>query len=223
VGRGVTFAGRDAQVAGVVPDGRYQSLSDEGTLFAWVPRSLVYMSSANVLVRPSADLSAAVDALRATVANVDPYLPLIDVSTLESHMGQSMFLQRSAASLIGAFALVALVLSAAGIFGLLAYLVAQRRHEISVRMAIGASGVGIVRSVVGAGLRPVLGGLILGIGGALVVTRALSSLLFDVGVHDPFSFASAALVLVATAFIAAFLPARQATRVPPADALRVET
>jgi ABC-type antimicrobial peptide transport system permease subunit len=137
-------------------------------------------------------------------------------------MGQSMFLQRSAASLIGAFAVVALVLSAAGIFGLLAFLVEQRRHEISVRMAIGASGVGIIRSVVGAGMRPVLAGLVLGLAGALAVMQALRSLLYDVGARDPVSFAAASLVLVATAFIAAYIPARQATRVQPVDALRVE-
>lgn len=195
-------------------------MTEEPRLFAWRP--LDYSSFVYVLARPTGAVAPAVAELRAAVTSLDPHVPLIGIRTLESAMGAAFFLQRAAAVLIGAFAAIALLLAATGIFGLLAYTVEQRRREIGIRIAMGASGAGVVRSVVGMGMRPVAIGVVLGLAGALAATRVLEGLLYDVPPRDPITFAAAAAVLFAAAAVAAWLPARRATRVDPAGALNAE-
>ncbi|MBW3535602.1 MAG: ADOP family duplicated permease [Gemmatimonadetes bacterium] len=222
VGRQLRFGGRDATVAGVAPTGKYRSLSEEPALFAWVPLDYAYSPSRYVHVRPRGSAAAAMAALRSAVAELDPHVPLISVGTLEAAMGQGMFLQRAAAAMIGAFAAVGLLLSATGIFGLLAYTVEQRRREIGIRMAIGAGAREVTRSVVGRGLGPVLAGLGAGAIGALLAARAMEGLLYGVPALDPASFAAAAALLLGAALAAAWLPALRATRVEPAATLNAE-
>ncbi len=222
VGRGFRFDGREAEVSGVVPTGKYRSLSEEPTLFAWVPLAFAPSPSLYVHVRPRTDGPAAVGAIRRSVASLDPHVPLIRVTTLETAMGQSLFFQRVAAAFIGAFASVALLLSATGIFGLLAYTVEQSRREIGIRIAVGASGSGVVRTVVRAAVTPVLIGLLAGLGGALASARVLGSLLYGVPATDPTSFTAAGLLLLTVGLVAAWTPARRATRVDPTLALRAE-
>ena len=222
VGQLLTSAGSDAVVVGVVPGGKYRSFSEPEHLFAYLPFQRSYSPESIVLFRPATTLGPAVTAFRRILAELDPNVPAVDVTTLERAMGQSLFLQQVAATLVGLFAAVGLILAATGIFGLLAFLVEQRRKEIGVRMAIGASAGGIVRSVVGAGLRPVLAGTVVGLASAAAATGVLTGLLHGVTPRDPLSFAAAAAILIVVAAAAAFFPARRATRVNPASVLRVE-
>ncbi|HUF75604.1 MAG TPA: ADOP family duplicated permease [Longimicrobiales bacterium] len=222
VGRGLRFSGRDAEVAGVLPTGKYRSLAEEARLFAWVPLEVSPSLALYVHVRPSAEPAAAAAALRREVAALDPHVPLITVTTLEAAMEQSLFFQRTAAGFIGAFALMALLLSATGIFGLLAYTVEQRTREIGIRMAMGAGASGVVRSVVRKGLAPVAVGLLLGLGGARLVARLLQGLLYDVPAGDLASFGVAAVLLLVVGAVAAAAPALRATRVDPAATLKAE-
>lgn len=222
VGQPFTFFGEDAVVTGVAPTGRYRSFSESPRAFAVVPFGRRYSSSALVLIRPAGPQSAAVGAFRRSLARLDPYVPAINITTLDRAMGQSLFIQEFAVTLVGVFAAVGLILSATGIFGLLAYAVAQRRREIGIRMAVGSPAGRIARSVIRSGLRPVVIGTLAGLAGALVVTGVLESALVGITARDPVSFAAAALLVLAVATLAAWFPARRATRVDPASVLRVE-
>lgn len=222
VGRIVEFAGSAATVVGVVPTGKYRSFSEPEQPFAYMPFQRGYSPESIVLFRPSATQGAAVSAFRRILADLDPYVPAVAVTTLERAMSQGLFLQQVAATLVGLFAAVGLLLAATGIFGLLAFLVEQRRMEIGVRMAIGASSGGIIRSVVGSGLRSVALGIVFGLAGAAAATGVLTGLLHGVTARDPVSFAAAAAILILVGSIATYVPARRATRVDPASVLRVE-
>jgi predicted permease len=221
VGRTLTFMGMEAEVAGVVPSGKYRSFSEEESLFAYVPFERVYSPASIVLFRPTGSRGAATAAFRRVLAELDPHVPAVAVTTLDRAMTQGLFLQRLAAALVGLFAGVALLLAATGIFGLLAFVTEQRRREIGIRMAVGASAGGIVRSVVVAGLRPVAIGTLVGLAGAIAGTGVLRGLLHGIGPRDPVSFGGAAGLLLLVAALAAFFPARRATRVDPANVLRV--
>jgi putative ABC transport system permease protein len=124
--------------------------------------------------------------------------------------------------LLGLFGLVALALVSAGIYGVVSYSVAQRTHEIGVRMALGAGEHDVLRLVVGQGMKPVLAGLAIGLAGALALTRLMKALLFGVSSSDPLTFGSIALLLALVALLACWVPARRATRVNPIIALRQE-
>ena len=222
LGRGMRFGDQDAEVVGVAPSGRYRSLAEEPRMFAWVPLEHSYTPALYVHVRPRGAPGDAMAELRRAVASLDPQVPIINLTTLEEAMGQSMFLQRIAASLVGAFGFVGLLLSGTGILGLLAYVVEARRREIGIRMAVGASGPAVIRSVVGRGMRPVLLGLGAGLVVAVAAAGALESLLYDVAPRDPLSFGSAALLLLGAAALAAWIPARRAARTDPAATLNAD-
>jgi putative ABC transport system permease protein len=175
-----------------------------------------------VLVRVDGDPAAVAPSLRAVVRGLDPALPLFGVEPLEQTLANSVAQRRFTMLLLGVFAAVAFLLAAIGVHGVLSYAVAQRTREIGIRMALGADR-GSVRGLVlrqGATLAAL--GLALGVLGALVVSRALSSLLYGVGARDPLTFATAALLLGAVALIATYLPAGRAAAVDPMEALRQE-
>jgi len=173
-------------------------------------------------VRTNVAPSALADPLRAAVRAVDPDQPIFDVTTLDDRIGRSLTGRRVPLQLIGLFAGVALVLAAIGIYGVLAFAVAQRTGEFGVRMAIGADASRIRREVLGGGARLAAIGLGVGVACALALGVALRSQLFGIGIVDPLSLAAVVVVLAATALIACWLPARRASRTAPVEALRYE-
>jgi ABC-type antimicrobial peptide transport system permease subunit len=160
--------------------------------------------------------------VRESVQSIDRNLAFVGVSTIEGLLGQGLWAPRMGAFLMGAFGLLALLLATVGIYGVLAYSVAQRTQEVGIRMALGASRASVLGLIVKQGMTLVGIGVCIGIVGALGLARLMASLLFGVKASDPLTFAAATLVLAAVAFVATYLPARRATAVDPVVMLRYE-
>lgn len=225
LGRRVSFNGGQGpfvRIVGVSRDGKYFNISEEPRSFIWAPLSQNYNSSASLVVRTTGDSQAALAGVRNTVRALDLNLPLYDVKTLTEHMRLALFPGRIAATMLGAFGLVALILAAIGIYGVTSYSVAQRTREIGIRMALGARLGDVLKLVIGSGLKLVAIGVGLGLVGAYVLTRALTSLLNGVSPTDPVTFIFVSLLLIAVALLATYIPARRATKVDPLVALRYE-
>lgn len=153
---------------------------------------------------------------------MDADLPIYDARTMEERLGASLGQRRLSATLLAAFAAVALVLATVGIYGVISFSVRQSTREIGIRVALGAQRGQVFRAVIGQGMALAAVGLALGTAGAVAATRLLERLLFGVTPHDPAAFAAAVFLLAGTAFVACWLPARRAMRVDPALALRHE-
>ena len=175
-----------------------------------------------VTARTEGDPAALAPAVRRESSAIDPAQPVYRVRTMEEVMAGSIATQRLSATLLAFFAAVALLLAAVGIYGVMSYMVTQRRHEIGVRLALGAQGRDVLRMVVGQGMLLTLVGLGLGLAGALALTRLMASLLYGVSATDPYIFAAVPLVLAAVALLSNLVPARRAMRVDPLVALRHE-
>jgi len=160
--------------------------------------------------------------VRARLAAYDSRLLVLRLRPMDAVVSGALSRPRFNLLLLSSFALVALLLSAIGIYGVLAYLVTQRTREIGIRMAIGARGADVLRLLLREGMSPILAGACLGVAGSLLTARAIRSLLFGVTPHDPISLAAAPALLIVVALLACVLPARRATRVDPLIALRAE-
>ena len=167
-------------------------------------------------------LSAVLDSIRHTNRQMSSQQVIYGVQTMESLISDSLAARRFAMILLGAFAVLALVLANVGIYGVIAYIVGQRTQEIGIRMALGAQRNDVLRLVVWQGARLALMGVSIGIAGALALTRLMTKLLYGVSATDPLTFAGLALILTAVAIAACCLPARRAMRVDPVVALRYE-
>ena len=207
------------QISGVAKDGKYWTIGEDPQAFVWFPIR-DQLSYNHLLVRTSAKPETLIGAIRAEFRNLDPNLPVTDVKTLTEHMSLSLFPARAFASLLSAFGLLALTLAAIGIFGVMSYAVSQRTREIGVRMALGAGAKDIFKLVIGRGLSLTLIGVGVGLALAVVGTRFLSSLLYNVSAVDPLTFVGVTLLLVAVAFLACYFPARRAMKTDPMVALR---
>jgi putative ABC transport system permease protein len=172
-------------------------------------------------VKTAGDPLALSGAIRREIAALDPDLPVTPES-MEQIVAESLDRQRFSVTLMSAFAALAALLAAIGIYGVLAYLVDQRRREFGIRVALGASASDVLALVLRQGSIPVAAGLIAGIAGALGLTRLMKSLLFEVSATDPLIFGAVSIGLIVISLAAMSIPARRATRVDPLDALRQE-
>jgi putative ABC transport system permease protein len=176
----------------------------------------------DMIVKTSVDPMSLIGAVRKEIRAIDKDQPIAQVQTLDDKLSESIAPQRFTLFLLGIFALIALFLAAAGIYGVMSYAVTQRTHEIGVRMALGAPRINVLKLMVGQGMRAVLIGLGLGLAGAYATTRLMSTLLFGVTEKDPVTFLIVTVVLTSVALIACYVPARRATKVDPLIALRYE-
>ena len=175
-----------------------------------------------VVVRTASDPVALAAAVTDVIHKADSNLPVTHVMTMDGLLTDTISPRRFSATLVGVFAVLAVVLAAVGIYGVMSYTVSQRTQEIGVRMALGAQLTSVRRMILGQTLKLTLMGVALGLAGAFVVARFLTSLLFGVGVYDPLTFLGVAVLLVAVALAASYVPARRAMRVHPIVALRYE-
>jgi predicted permease len=210
------------EVVGVVKDGKYVTLGEEATPFFYLNLAQLYQSSPTLIVRTRGNPSDYLAAVRGEVAALDKSLPLYDVKTMRQHLGLALLPARLAGNVLGVFGLVALVMAAAGIYGVMAYSVAQRTREIGVRMALGASAGAVLRLVTKQGMKLTLVGIVIGLAASLALTRLMKSLLFGVSATDPLTFVVVALLLIVVALLACYVPARRAAKVDPMVALRCE-
>ncbi|MEY2501488.1 MAG: hypothetical protein QOI07_1822 [Verrucomicrobiota bacterium] len=215
-------AGDWMTVVGVVGDVRHQALEREAGPDLYKPSTQLAWKQMHFVVRAKANPLGLVPAIRREIAAAAPDVGAFNFAALEEEVGNSLWQSRLRGWLLGFFSVVALALAATGLFGATAYGVAQRTREIGVRMALGATRPAVLRLILGQGMRAVAFGLCAGIGGALLLSRALKASLFGISGTDLTSYSVASLVLAATACIAALIPARRASRVNPMEALRTE-
>lgn len=213
---------RFRRIVGVVKDGKYFNIAEDPRSFVWTPLGQDYSSSGILLVRTKSNPEALLGPVRGQIQSLDPNLPIFDVNTLNMHMRLALFPSKVAATVLGVFGLVALMLAAIGVYGITSYAVAQRTHEIGVRLALGAQLGDVLRLVLGHGLKLTLIGAAIGLVGAYVTTRAITSVLYGVSATDPLTFGFVSFLLMGVALIACYVPARRATKVEPLIALRNE-
>jgi putative ABC transport system permease protein len=210
------------KVVGVVKDGKYLSLGENPQPFFYLPLLQNDADPTTLLVRTTGNPNAAIALLRGEVLKLDPTMPLVEVKTLTEHMSLSLFPLRIGAAVVGSFGLLALLLVAIGVYGVTAFAASQRTREIGIRMALGARGADVLRLILRQGLMLMLIGVGLGLGGALLLARLMSSMLYGVSATDVATFVSVTALLGIVVLLACWIPARRATKVDPMIALRYE-
>ncbi|HSE97852.1 MAG TPA: ABC transporter permease [Blastocatellia bacterium] len=211
------------EIVGVVGDAKLVSVAGETRPAIYWPhaRQATY-SSMTFAVRTTGDPLAIVGSLQSEIRAIDPEQPIADIRPMEEVVATSLSRPRFNMLLLGLFAGVAMILASVGIYGVMAYSVTQRTHEIGIRMALGARGADVMKMIVGQGMVLALAGVGIGLVGAYFITGLMSSLLFGVAATDPITFLSISLLLAVVAFVACYVPARRATKVDPMVALRYE-
>ena len=208
------------EVVGVFGDVRNFALTGSTNPEVMLPFPQLPWRWLNLSVRTSGDPKSLIPAIRRKISEVDKDQPLTNVQTMSELVGSASAQPRVTMLLLALFSATALILATVGIYGVIAYSVAQRRQELGIRMALGAGQDDVLKLVVGQGLVLTLTGIGIGLAGALVLTRLMSSLLFQTSATDPLAFAVSALVFTAAAVAASYLPARRAARIDPTEALR---
>ena len=210
------------QVVGVAQDGKYTGLSEDPKPVVYRPLFQNYTGASNLIVRTHQDPQALISSVRRELQAMDSQLPVSGARTLVEHMSVPLLPSRIAASVLGGFGLLALVLAAIGIYGVMSYAVSTRTYEVGIRTALGARSSDVLALVIRQGITLTLAGLVAGLCSALALTRLMKVLLFGVSATDPFVFAGVTVLLTVTALLACYIPARRATRVDPIIALRCE-
>jgi predicted permease len=210
------------EVVGVVRNTKANSLTEEDQPYLYLPLSQHYTPTATIYARTTSAPEQLAAAVRREVQTLDPSLPVFDVRTLREQTDRSLWAERSTAVLLTLFGLLALLLAAGGIFGIVSYFISQRTRDIGIRIALGAQPAAVIRLVMGEVLALVGLGVVLGVGATLALTHLLRSLLYGISPTDLFAFISAPAVLFAVALLASFLPARRAARIDPLRTLRAQ-
>jgi putative ABC transport system permease protein len=227
IGRVLEFDGRSHEVVGIVGDIRGSDGTARGGSLDREPQPVLYISSAqfpqgtiSLVIRTDATVQTTLPAIRAVVRDIEPTVAIPDLRPLDEWITESAAQPRLTTTLAGAFAGAALLLTIVGIYGVISYTVSQRTQEIGVRIAIGARRSSVIGLVLRGGMAWAAAGIALGLVGAWSMSRAVSSLLFDVSATDPFTFVLTALALTGAAALACTVPAVRATRIDPVIALR---
>ena len=210
----------EAQIIGVVGDVKQTALQLPAGPEMFVPSTQYGFGEMFLVVRAAEDPLRLTGSLRREIAAIDPVQPVFDTKTQQERVEESVAEPRMTAILLGAFAFLALLLAAVGIYGVITYTMSQRRREIGLRMALGASRRRIVGWVLAHGLLPAVAGLLVGLVGALLLTRTLRALLFEISPTDPLTFLSVAVLLLAVSALACLIPAIRTSRLDPQQALR---
>ncbi len=209
-------------IVGIAADVRHFGIDQDPRPSMYFPLAQLPSRRLFLTVRTGTDPVSVAPAVRRILTSIDPNLAPANLSTMEEIASESLSLQRFTLLLIGIFAALALILAAAGIYGVMSYAVTQRTREIGIRMALGAQSSSILRMVVTQGMLLTLTGLLCGLAGAFGLTRLMTSLLFEVSEVDPATFAAVSLIMLVIAFLACLIPARRAAKVDPLNTLRYE-
>lgn len=210
------------EIVGIVGNTVIDNIGEQPQPVIYMPYPQDYSPFAAIVVRTKGDPQSIVPSVRAQIQSLDPSLAITNVQTIGEIIGQGLWAPRMGAALLGLFGVLALILAAVGVYGVLWYSVTQQTHDIGIRMALGAEPSSVLKLVVGEGLKLAAAGLVVGLIGAALGVRVLSSLLFNVSTYDPVTFVGVSLVLILTAALACYIPARRATQVDPLIALRCE-
>lgn len=209
-------------IVGIVGDSRNIGLNEAPTPLLYFPYHRFPLAFMGIAARSTAGPGAVASAVRQAVKDADPDMPVDKIVPLSNILYDSVAEPRFRTLLLGAFALVAVVLAAVGVYGLISFSVAQRTREIGIRVALGAQARQVMRPVLREGMTLAGIGVAIGLAGAFAATRVLAAFLFGVGATDPLTFAAVALLLLGVAFLASYIPSRRALRVDPITALRAE-
>lgn len=225
IGKRISLSGPQGpfvDIVGVVKNGTYHALGEPEIAYIYLPEAQNPVGRFTIIARTSGNAGALADPLRRQVRELDKSLALFDVRTLSEHIDEALSQERMIATLLGAFGLLALLLAAVGIYGVMSYSVTQRTRELGVRIALGAEPSDILKLVVGRGLMLTLIGSALGLLAAASLTRVVEGLLFGVKPTDPVIFVAITVLLTGVALVASFVPARRASKVDPMTAVRYE-
>ncbi len=210
------------EIVGIVGDVRNQNLSTESKPAYYVPQTQVPFNQLVAVVKTNAEPHSMISAVTKDVAAMDTDVPLFGIKSMEEYLSASVAAPRFNTTLLSIFAGVALVLTIVGLYGVMSYSVVQRTNEIGIRLALGAQSRDVLLMIVKQGSKLIVLGLVIGLAGAFLATRVISSLLFGVTTKDPFTFVAAAVLLAIVALLACYIPAWRATKVDPLEALRYE-
>ncbi|MGD0300099.1 MAG: ABC transporter permease [Bryobacteraceae bacterium] len=209
-------------IVGIAADTKLYGLANPARLEVYLPLRQAVSSGMNLIVKSAADPAALTSSIRGAIASIDKDQPIFAIATMQELVNSSISTRRITLILLGLFSALALVLAAIGIYGVISYSVAQRTHEIGIRMALGADGGGVLRMILAQGVKIAGAGVAIGILASFGLTRLMTKLLYSVSAADPVTFAAVAIVLVLVAMLACYIPARRALRVDPIIALRYE-
>jgi macrolide transport system ATP-binding/permease protein len=222
LGGTVRMGKEDYRVVAVAKDIKYFQIAEEPLPYMYLPLEQSYASMAVLHVRSTGAPGPLLTSVRNVVRSLDPNLPIFDARTVQEHLKTAVFAQRMGANLLGAMGVLAILLAAIGLYGVIAYAVSQRTQEMGIRLALGAAPRDLLRMVLRHGLVLTVSGLLIGLSLSLVVSGFMRSLLPGIAPRDPITFIAVPLVLIAVATIAALIPARRAGAVDPVVALRYE-
>jgi putative ABC transport system permease protein len=222
VGKSISLGKNAFEIVGIVRNVHNDGLTAEAATAIYVPLSIFQRSNLNIFVRAAVPPLSLVNAVQRAIWSVDKDQPITDIAPLNQKVAATTSQPRFFTLLLGIFGALAVILAAVGAYGVLAYMVRQRTNELGIRMALGAQPGDLLTMVLSQGCRVALIGLAIGLVGALLTARLLSSLLFGLKATDPATFIAAAVLLSTVALLASYLPARRATKVDPMVALRYE-